>query len=430
MEALGPFESEPRLAVAVSGGGDSMALALLAADWVRGRAGGMTALTVDHGLRPESAAEAVQVGRWLAARGIEHRVLTWPGPHPATGVQAAAREARYRLLTQWCKEAGVLHLLLAHHAEDQAETFLLRLERGSGLDGLAAMSAVVETEAVRLLRPVLGISRRALRAVLAAHGQPWIDDPANLDRRFARTRVRALLTALEDAGLPALRVAATAAGLGRARAAAEAATATLLAGCCAADPAGFARLDPYVLAAAPAEIGQRVLARVLHAIGGRAYAPATEHIERLHGRILRARLGNGVTLGACRLLAQGGTLLVCREARGLPAPMAAEPGGCIRWDGRFRVELARHLPTGLILAPLARRGFEEIAAWNPSLRRGGVPAAAVSLPALRDGRGILWVPSLGYLRQGVVESAAALGSVRFWPRLPISGLGFAPTASL
>lgn len=430
MEALGPFESEPRLAVAVSGGGDSMALALLAADWARRRSGGTTALTVDHGLRPESAAEAGQVGRWLAARGIEHRVLTWAGPHPATGVQAAAREARYRLLTQWCKEAGVLHLLLAHHAEDQAETFLLRLERGSGLDGLAAMSVVVETEAVRLLRPVLGISRRALRAVLAAHGQPWIDDPANLDRRFARTHVRALLTALEDAGFPALRVAATTVGLGRARAAAEAATAALLAGCCAADPAGFARLDPDVLAAAPAEIGRRALARVLHAIGGRAYAPATDHIERLHGRILRARLGNGVTLGGCRLLAQGRTLLVCREARGLPAPMAAEPGRCIRWDGRFRVELARHLPTGLLLAPLARRGFEEIAALNPSLRHGGLSAAAVSLPALRDGRGILWVPSLGYLRQGVVESAAALGRVRFWPRRPMSGLGFAPTASL
>src|SRR5262245_21437394 len=159
MRPLGPFEAQPRLAVAVSGGSDSLALTLLLHDWARRQRGVLTALTVDHGLRPEAAAEARQVARWLRARGIRHRVLTWrpAGEARRGGLQAAARAARYRLLGAWCRANGVLHLALAHHREDQAETLLLRLARGSGLDGLAAMAAVSEREGVRLIRPLLAV---------------------------------------------------------------------------------------------------------------------------------------------------------------------------------------------------------------------------------------------------------------------------------
>src|SRR5579864_2149998 len=136
LDRLGPFERAPRLAVAVSGGADSLMLALLADGWARVRGGGITALTVDHGLRPESAAEARQTGEWLAARGIARQTLVWNGPHPRGDIQAAARAARYRLMEGWCAEHRCLHLLTAHHLEDRAETFWLRLARGSGLDGL------------------------------------------------------------------------------------------------------------------------------------------------------------------------------------------------------------------------------------------------------------------------------------------------------
>src|SRR5579859_3556454 len=120
LDRLGPFERSPRLAVAVSGGADSMALAQLAHAWARRRGGGITALTVDHRLRPESAREAQQVGVWLAARGISQETLVWDGPHSTGDIQAAARAARYRLLEAWCGEHGVLHLLTAHHREDRA----------------------------------------------------------------------------------------------------------------------------------------------------------------------------------------------------------------------------------------------------------------------------------------------------------------------
>nr|WP_083901585.1 tRNA lysidine(34) synthetase TilS [Azospirillum sp. B4] len=126
MAPLGPFETAPVLAVGVSGGRDSLALTLLAHRWAQARGGRIQAFTVDHALRPESAAEAAQVARWLAARGIDHAILTWEGPKPATGLQAAARQARYALLAAACRERGILHLCLAHHREDQAETVALR----------------------------------------------------------------------------------------------------------------------------------------------------------------------------------------------------------------------------------------------------------------------------------------------------------------
>ena len=135
MAALGPFEPSPHLAVAVSGGGDSMGLVILANRWARQRGGQVTALTIDHGLRKGAAKEAEKVGKWLSKYSIKHVVLKWRGDKPITGIQEAARNARYRLMDQWCQNNHILHLLLAHTLDDQAETLLMRLQRGSGLDG-------------------------------------------------------------------------------------------------------------------------------------------------------------------------------------------------------------------------------------------------------------------------------------------------------
>ncbi|HTC18050.1 MAG TPA: tRNA lysidine(34) synthetase, partial [Stellaceae bacterium] len=124
MVPFAPFETSPRLAVACSGGADSMALTLLADRWARGQGGAVTALIVDHALRPDSAREAAQAAGWLESRGIAHRILKRAGPAPTGDVEAFARQARYRLFEEWCAANGVLHLLAAHHRDDQAETFL------------------------------------------------------------------------------------------------------------------------------------------------------------------------------------------------------------------------------------------------------------------------------------------------------------------
>ena len=200
MARFAPFEARPHLAVAVSGGADSLALALLADGWARAESGRITALTVDHRLRPGSAEEAARVAHWLRHRAIAHVVLVRDGPGFAGDVQAEARAARYRLLEGWCECQGVLHLLTAHHREDQAETVLLRLARGSGLDGLAGIAAVVERRDCRILRPLLTVPRASLAATLEARGQAWIEDPSNRDPAYARVRLRQAEAVLEREG--------------------------------------------------------------------------------------------------------------------------------------------------------------------------------------------------------------------------------------
>ena len=186
MARFAPFESKPVLAAAVSGGPDSMALALLADRWARKRGGSVVALTVDHRLRHGSGAEAHRVASWMKHRGIRHHVLRRRGDAPVGNVQAKARQARYELLSQWCRRHGVLHLLLAHHRDDQAETVLLRLARGSGVDGLAAMSPVAETPDLRHLRPLLALPRDRLLATLAAQA-PGLDRGPKQPRPCIRT---------------------------------------------------------------------------------------------------------------------------------------------------------------------------------------------------------------------------------------------------
>jgi len=241
MIRFAPYEARPRVAVAVSGGADSLALALLAADWAGAAGGVATAVTVDHRLRPESGAEAAQVAAWLGRLGIAHAILPRTGPALAGDIQAEARAARYHLLEQWCASNGVLHLLTAHHLEDQGETLLLRLARGSGLYGLAGMPALAERAQCRILRPFLEVPKARLGATLAARGQDWIRDPSNRDPAFARVRLRQAEEILAAEGLGARRLAGTAQRLGQARHAFEPAVTRLLASGAWLHPAALRR---------------------------------------------------------------------------------------------------------------------------------------------------------------------------------------------
>jgi len=415
MAPLGPFEPAPLLAVAVSGGADSMALTLLAHNWAAARGGAIAALTVDHRLRPAAAAEAAQVCAWLQPRGIAHRVLVRESTLPEHGVQAGARAARYRLLEAWCRSAGILHLLVAHHREDQAETVLLRLARGSGLDGLAGMAAIAEREDCRLVRPLLSVPRRRLVATLQVMGQDWVEDPSNQNGAYARVRVRQAAHALAELGLDADRLSGTASRLGRARAALEGAVAALLAKTATIHPAGFARLDLGALRRAPEEIGLRALAAVLTLVGGEAYPPRLERLERLFGELPQG-LGGGRTLGGCRILPRRGGVLVCRELSAVAPPIAATPGAMTAWDRRFRLHLPATAPPGLTLGALG---------GAPVAGRAPLPAAARgSLPALHDQRSVVAVPGLGYLRAASDAPWVAATRLLFRPTRPLSGAGF------
>jgi len=216
-------EQAPAVVLAVSGGPDSMALMWLAWRWRSTLARGprLIAATVDHGLRPEAASEARQVKRLARALGLAHRTLRWTGQKPKTGLPAAARAARYRLLTQLARRSGATHILTAHTRDDQAETLMMRLLRGSGIAGLSAMAGVSEREGVRLARPLLQVAKAQLLATLDAARIAFADDPTNRDWQFTRPRIRALMPLLAAEGGDSRNLARLASRLARANAAVE-----------------------------------------------------------------------------------------------------------------------------------------------------------------------------------------------------------------
>jgi tRNA(Ile)-lysidine synthase len=291
-------------AVAVSGGGDSIGLLLLLADW--SRAAGCPppiVLTVDHGLRRDSARDAASVVARARGWNLQAHVLRWSSRKPLSDIEGAAREARYRLTGEWCRANGVGCLYVAHTIEDQAETFLLRLARGSGVDGLAAMKAVSpfpspRCESLWLARPLLGVARDRLRAFLRLRQVSWLEDPMNCDPRFARARLRTLWPTLEEAGLTAKRITDAARHLGRARAALEHDVAVLMA-TASREIDGIVLLDGSVLVSVPEEVGLRALARTLMRVSGCGYGPRFDRLERLLAAIGAGALGKGRTLHGC-----------------------------------------------------------------------------------------------------------------------------------
>ena len=427
MAAFEPFEPRPHLAVAVSGGSDSMALTWLAADWARARGGQLTALTVDHGLRAESAAEARKVAAWCAARGIGHQTLLWSGPAPTSGVQAAARAARYRLLEEWCRAHAVLHLLVAHQREDQAETFLMRLAQASGGDGLGGMAAIVERDPVRVLRPLLGVPRARLVTMLRAVAQDWIEDPSNRNPAFLRARLRAELDAddtHEGAGRAA-RLARLAMQFGHARAAAELERAKLLARAVALHPAGFAWVDAALLRAAPPEMGCKALAAVLTTVSGADYPPRSEGLARLLEGLPSSTKG-GRTLGGCLVVPRRGRILICREAAAVAPLIAVVPRGRTRWDGRFNLDLDRAAPdAGDLWLGALGADAGKVSAELPKELAAAVPAVArPSLAVLRDHKGVVAAPALGYLAERPQEIRIVAEKLLFRPTRPLTGAGF------
>ncbi len=296
------------IVVAVSGGGDSIALMHLLAAYARAhKRKPPIVLTVDHGLRKSSARDSRQVAAWAKKAGLPAHVLTWAGAKPKSGVEAAAREARYRLMGDWLTRHKIATLLVGHTIDDQAETFLLRLARGSGLDGLAGMRSdapwpVAGFAKLSVARPLLSITRGDLRAWLKARGQAWLDDPMNEDAAFDRVKIRRAAKALADLGLTAPRLAAAASHLARARLALESATEALLARA-TAKPKGQAGmlLAPAMLVAAPREVGLRALAGVLMTVSGQAYRPRFEALERLFDRMAAGTVGKGANLHGCHI---------------------------------------------------------------------------------------------------------------------------------
>ncbi|MBY4638866.1 tRNA lysidine(34) synthetase TilS, partial [Gluconacetobacter entanii] len=317
MQALGPWlpdgpDAVP-VAIAVSGGADSLALALLARRWRRAVVG----LVVDHGLRAESAQEAVQTVHCLTALGIPARLLRLEGLSRGPRMAERARYMRYRALVEACRELGSLDLLLGHHGGDQAETVLMRQRAGSGPDGLAAMAQAVAGTDVRFVRPLLGVGKADLYATVRHAGLDWVEDPSNADLRTERARARRALS--DDARLRRMSLE-TADLAGAQRMARDACDAQWLAAHARFDAGGWVVLSR---ALPPA----RVLSALVRTVSGHEYPPSPGGVAALCAAPRAATLG-----GAC-LLAHGGGWLLAREEAAMQGHVPARAG--VRWDGRF-----------------------------------------------------------------------------------------------
>jgi len=304
LELLAPY---PSLLLAVSGGPDSVALMLLCARWSLRASRDIAVATVDHRLRKEARAEAEEVGRWARALGYEHHLLTWEGEKPASRLQERARRARYALLAECARSIGASAIVLAHHSEDQAETILFRLIRGSGVAGLAGMARVARCEDVALLRPLLDYRKEDLEAICARAGQSFFRDPSNEDENFARVRLRKLAPVLAAQGLgrePLLRLGTRAA---RADAALTQCAAETMERALRRHEPSCIEFDAATLSEAPLEILQRVLANAILRIAP-ASALRLERLERASARLAAALTARGpvrVTLADVSIEANG-----------------------------------------------------------------------------------------------------------------------------
>ena len=393
-----------RIAVAVSGGADSMALTRLLSAWAGAHGVNLAAVTVDHRLRAEAAAEARQVAGWLEPLGIAHTTLIWEqGAQEAKGrsLQKAARDARYGLMAAWCAAEGRSHLFLAHHADDQVETFLIRLTRGSGVSGLAAMMPATTLGtaggSVVLARPLLGFAKADLLAVCRTLNQPWIEDPSNTNTASARVRFRQAARLLEEEGLTRGRLLETVGHMQRARAALDQVASQLLRTATAWDQYGAVRLGLSAWSAAPEEIALRVLSRLLTAAGGQVYGPRFESLTRIAGA-LRSGPWRDTTLHGCFIAREQDCILIHREAAPIDHVVSAKPGETVMWDGRFQIKLPANMP----------EGPWRIAAWTPEDSLAplqDVPyRMRTTLPAVYDSFGMAAVPHARALRDDLAAA--------------------------
>ena len=398
LENLIPLKSGDAIGVAVSGGGDSMALLDLAETWCRGRGVVVASATVDHGLRPEAAGEAGMVAAFCASRKIPHDTLRWSGWDGKGNLQAAAREARRDLLAGWAVSKGLKAVLVGHTADDQAETVLMRLARGSGVDGLAGipnrMGGVIP-----FLRPLLDFGRAELRDHLIAEGIAWADDPSNDDDAFDRVRARKMGGVLADLGLTQERLLQTAEHM---RAAQKVLKAEAL---------RRAKLDvtteggDLVLARSLLELGDsdtepRVLAAAIGWVGGEAvYKPRFASLKDAAAAVLA---GQTRTIGGVILSPQaGGKVRLTREAAavtGLETEIDPEtmPETGYAWDGRWRLLPSTprpHLPAGLKIRALGNGVLS-----CPDWRASGLPRASLAAtPAIWSDNRLESAPMAGFL---------------------------------
>ncbi|MGA7326138.1 MAG: tRNA lysidine(34) synthetase TilS [Rhodomicrobium sp.] len=418
--AFSVFEPYSSAALAVSGGPDSTALMALAHRWARTTGRGasfFSVLTVDHGLRPESIEEAAFVAVHAKEFGFTHATLTWTGEKPKAAVQAASRRARYGLIAAYCSDNGLDCLATGHTEDDQVETFLMRLARGSGLDGLAAIAPVSELGELPLIRPLLQFSKARLAAYLRSQSIAFVCDPSNSNRAFERIRMRLAAKELASAGISRKAISRSVARLGRSRRALSNAKEDFLVHHFHVTKLGQGEVSLDALRNVAGETCLRVLANILMLIGGKEEPPRMAKLEHLMEVLASGK--RQTVLGGCLLISARKKLQVYREFGRLNgAPTACNPGSTLVWDGRFLVSFPEGIDEKISVAPLGEKGW---ALWRktnePERDLSTNRLAALTTPALWRAGKLLSPLALPFSSSVAGEAITPPVSSKLVPRL-------------
>jgi tRNA(Ile)-lysidine synthase len=383
---------EPRIALAVSGGVDSLALMVLAKRWADSlpKAPELTVFSVDHGLRDEAKDEVQFVKNFAHELGIEAVILTGTIDDPSSALQAKARALRYGLMGEAMAQRDIDVLLTAHHLDDQAETVLMRLARGSGVSGMGGMAPFTLRHGITLARPLLHVTRSELEAFIGAIDVEPINDPSNHNMNFERVRWRKFMPALNEAGMSAEKIGISATRLRRADQALIELTETLYEQLFLIDPFGCVYFETDKLLAQPAELGIRLLFRALDDAGGENASPTLTQIEKLYDHITASLTQmKGVTIGGCGLKFAEGLGQIFREVGRMPQQSKELVAGMNHnWDNRFHIIVSPDCASPICVSPAIDFSRKKLDSLLPGLPY--VPIEAVrSAPVLTAGDEIL-----------------------------------------
>lgn len=382
-----------RFGVAVSGGGDSVALLHLMSRCAAQAGGTLFAATVDHGLRAEAPAEAAQVAALCAGLGVPHQTLHWTGRQATGNLMDQARRARVRLIADWARSLAISDVALGHTADDQAESFLMNLSRAAGLAGLSGMRRAWDEDGVRWHRPLLAQSRADLRAYLRRNNIAWIDDPSNDNDRFARVKARRALAALKPLGITVARLNTTVHNLSMAQSALQ--WATEKAAEAITETAGALHLEWRDMRLLPEDIRRRLLIAMIRWINGAAYQPREAQLCQLE-RALDA--GRDATLGGVRFRQRAGGVMVTRELRAVDGERAVGQ----LWDNRWIVSGSH----GGQVRALGTEGLAQVKTWRAADIARDVLTVS---PAVWHGDRLVSAPLLGFGTGYEVRLAPSFG---------------------
>ncbi len=422
------FEPCPQVAVALSGGADSMALLLLTKDWADQRHGRVIALTVNHRLRAESEAEAMEINQWMQRFGIEHHILELQQPlHPEDkNIQATARKRRYEALETWCQTHGVLHLLTAHHADDVEETLAMRLWRGSGIEGLAGIPTIRYTHQLRIIRPLLHVRKAQLIAFLEQQKTQWVEDASNARPDYERNAVR---QQLNKHPLPPYQAATFVAHMAMTRNYLDKRVADCLAHCLHIHADGTATIDAKPMLADTTSVGEYIAtaacARLITCLNGHDLPPRSHELVRFYSMLANPTT-NIITLGGLiaersQKSGQSHVWHISREPERIECMETTENPSTL-WDRRFRI----HFSATLKHHRLTIKALGDVGVAALKIERVHFPThlthtGKLGLLSIWHLDQLVAVPHIGYWKTQMIGELKEQFSLVFSPASPLTG---------